>query len=115
VRIYEFPADFNVAREDESTGLPSGFSLHANYPNPFNPSTSFSFTLPREAEVTVRVYDVTGRVVKTLISSQMVTPGTHSLSWDATSDSGGRVASGTYFYSLEHQGLRHVRPMVLVK
>jgi hypothetical protein len=116
VRIYQFSPDFAVSIEDDERGsLPEGFALHANYPNPFNPSTTFSFTLPREESVTVRVYDVMGRVVKTLVDAQAYAAGTHEITWDATSESSQRVASGTYFYSLETEQHHEVRPMILIK
>ena len=115
VRIYGFPADFNVAVERNRGSLPTGYELHANYPNPFNPSTRFSFTLPEEATVTVRIYDVTGRVVKTVLDGVRFARGAHDVSWNGTSDSGQSVVTGTYFYSLESNRVRIVRPMLLVK
>lgn len=115
VRIYEFSPDFVVSIDDDRSTLPDGFALHANYPNPFNPATTFSFTLPREEAVTVRVYDVMGRVVATLIDAQPYAAGTHEVTWNATSESTRPVASGTYFYSLETERHRAVRPMILIK
>ncbi len=115
LRIYEFSPDFVVSIDDDRGSLPDGFALHANYPNPFNPSTTFSFTLPRETSVTVRIYDVMGRVVRTLIDDRLHPAGTYQVTWDATSETTRPVASGTYFYSLETERHREVRPMILVK
>lgn len=114
VRIYQFPAGYTVAVDDDA-GLPEGFKLHANYPNPFNPSTTIGFTVPRDASLTVRVYDATGRIVNTLVNSQPYASGTYEITWNGTNLSGQSVASGTYFYSLEFDGRKIVRPMVLVK
>ena len=95
--------------------IPSDFELHGNYPNPFNPSTTFSFTLPLDKRVSVRVYDMTGRLVRTLINDEYYAEGTHSVVWNGLSDSGYAVASGQYIYTLEWGQFRHTRRMVLVK
>ena len=95
--------------------IPSDFELHGNYPNPFNPSTTFSFTLPLDKRVSVRVYDMTGRLVRTLINDEYYAEGTHSVVWNGLSDTGHAVASGQYIYTLEWGQFRHTRRMVLVK
>ena len=100
---------------DDRIIIPSDFELHGNYPNPFNPSTSFSFTLPLDKRVSVRVYDMTGRLVRTLINDEHYAEGTHSVVWNGLSDSGHAVASGQYIYTLEWGQFRHSRRMVLVK
>ncbi len=115
VRIYEFAADFTVSAEEDPTTLPTGFALHENYPNPFNPSTTIGYTIPSETNVTVRVYDITGRVVRTLVHGQSHAPGVYEVIWDGTGDSGHTLASGTYFYSLEYLGRRDVKAMILLK
>jgi hypothetical protein len=104
-----------VATDDPQGDLPQGFRLSANYPNPFNPSTSFHFTLPQDQRVSVKVYDAMGRLVKTLIDGRYVTQGRHQATWDGTMSNGATAASGTYFYTLEFDGQRLARPMVLVK
>ena len=108
-------SDINAVAVEDGADVPSGFKLSANYPNPFNPSTSFSFTLPRDARVSVKIYDITGRLIKTLVDNRLHSSGTYQATWDGTSAAGITVASGTYFYSLEHDGTRQVRPMLLVK
>ncbi len=95
--------------------VPSDFELHSNYPNPFNPSTTFSFELPLDKRVSVKVYDVTGRLVRTLINDEQFAEGTHSVTWDGFSDSGMAVSSGQYVYTLEWGQFRHSRSMVLVR
>ncbi len=95
--------------------VPTDFELHSNYPNPFNPATTFSFTLPLDRRVSVRVYDITGRLIRTLISDEQFVQGTHSVTWDGLSDTGTAVSSGQYVYTLEWGQFRHSRPMVLVK
>ncbi|MDE2646224.1 MAG: T9SS type A sorting domain-containing protein [Bacteroidota bacterium] len=95
--------------------IPSDFVLHSNYPNPFNPSTTFSFTLPLDKRVSVRVYDMTGRLVRTLINDEAYVQGTHSVVWNGLNDAGTAVASGQYIYTLEWGQFRQARRMVLVK
>ncbi len=95
--------------------IPSDFELHGNYPNPFNPSTTFSFTLPLDKRVSVRVYDMTGRLVRTLVNDEHYAEGKHSVVWNGLSDNGRAVASGQYIYTLEWGQFRHARRMVLVK
>jgi choice-of-anchor B domain-containing protein len=74
---------------------PSTFALLQNYPNPFNPETSIPYSLSRNGHATLRIYDVLGRVVETLIDGD-VAAGAHEQSWDAS-----RIPSGVYFYRLE--------------
>lgn len=114
MHILEFTPDFSVAKEDRAD-VPSGFQLSANFPNPFNPTTTFSFTLPVSETVSVRVYDAMGRLIKTLVDGVHFSSGTHQVSWNGTDGAGAGVASGTYFYSLEYGSRRQVRSMVLLK
>ncbi|MXW32443.1 MAG: T9SS type A sorting domain-containing protein [Rhodothermaceae bacterium] len=100
---------------DERVILPADFELHSNYPNPFNPSTNFSFTLPLNKRVSVRVYDMTGRLVRTLVNDEAYVQGTHTVNWNGLNDGGSAVASGQYIYTLEWGQFRQARRMVLVK
>ena len=81
----------------------------ANFPNPFNPATEISFTLPRQAEVKLEVFNIMGQKVTTLIDGQM-NAGEHSCVWD-----GSDVASGVYFYRLETPDFVDTKKMVLMK
>jgi len=78
----------------EST-LPKGFALHQAYPNPFNPSTTIRFDLPEEGFITMSVYDITGKLVETLINKPME-PGTHRIQWNPFN-----LSSGLYIVQLE--------------
>jgi len=100
---------------DERIILPSDYELHSNYPNPFNPSTTFSFTLPLDKRVSVRIYDMTGRLVRTLINDEAYVQGTHTVNWNGLNDGGTAVASGQYIYTLEWGQFRQARRMMLVK
>jgi len=94
---------------------PTVFALHQNHPNPFNPTTSIPFDVPAVGgEVTLRVFDVSGRLVKTLVDGAQ-TAGQKSVTWNGRSNSGHTVASGVYFYRLTAPGLEQTRTMVLLK
>ena len=94
---------------DTDDGLPKYHSLDQNYPNPFNPTTTIRFALPRPSRVRLRVYDVAGRVVATLIDQDMG-PGIHKTEWNASN-----VASGIYFYRIQTQGFVRTKKLVLLK
>ena len=104
-----------VSIKDERIVLPSDYELSANYPNPFNPTTTFSYTLPLDKAVSVKVYDITGRLVRTLVNNVQHTAGTHEVSWNGTNDSGHPVASGTYIYTLEWGQFMQSKTMILLK
>ncbi len=83
---------------------PAGFVLHAATPNPFNPTTTLSFDLPSEETVTLRVFDLQGRLIRTLINHEARIAGRSAAQWDGRDDTGRQVASGTYFYRVEADG-----------
>lgn len=91
---------------------PSCVSLGQNYPNPFNPSTTISFDLPAPGEVMLRVYAVTGQLVRTL-ADRSYPGGTHTVTWDGRNEDGLLVASGVYLYRLEAAGYVETRKMIL--
>lgn len=92
-----------TSTDDDLSSLPQEFELKQNYPNPFNPSTRISFTLPARSFVTLKVYDVTGRLVTTILSKEL-SAGTNFAEWNGTSDTGERVSSGVYLYKLDAFG-----------
>jgi len=88
--------------------------LVGNVPNPFNPATEILFALPAEQGVNVAVYDISGRLVKTLVDERRAA-GDHSVRWDGTDRGGRSVASGTYFVRMTTLGVTQVRPVALVR
>jgi hypothetical protein len=89
--------------------------LHENRPNPFNPATAIAFDLPATADrVTLRVYDLSGRLVKTLADG-VLTAGRHTVDWDGRDLAGGAVASGIYIYELRSGAESVARRMILLK
>ncbi|HEU4364812.1 MAG TPA: FlgD immunoglobulin-like domain containing protein [Candidatus Krumholzibacteria bacterium] len=93
---------------------PSPTSLGANYPNPFNPSTTIPFALVREGHVTIRIYDVTGRAIATLVDGVRAA-GSHAATWDGRTNAGATAASGVYFARLVADDVRQTRKLVLMK
>jgi len=93
---------------------PAVVHLAQNHPNPFNPSTTISFELPRADQVELVIYALDGREVTTLLSDQMAA-GSHKVVWNGRDNRGQRVASGTYFYRLQTGDQVLARRMVLVK
>lgn len=102
------------------TAIKPGFNsadkwrLAENYPNPFNPQTSIEFSVPQTSFVTVKVYNIQGQEVKELLSGYK-TPGNHTVVWDATNNSGEKVASGVYMYRLVSDTRVLSRKMILIK
>jgi hypothetical protein len=88
--------------------------LYQNRPNPFNPSTSIDFYLPREARVTLSIYDVSGKLIRTLVD-QPTRFGHHSAVWNGMDASGNQVSSGVYFYRLQTGKRVITKKMVVVK
>lgn len=97
-----------------SSVTPKAFRLAQNSPNPFNPVTSVAYDVPEEARVAIRVYDVTGRLVRTLIDRDCE-PGRHVVSWDGVDENGKSVGSGVYFCTMNAPGYRGERKMLLLK
>jgi photosystem II stability/assembly factor-like uncharacterized protein len=92
-----------------SNEVPASYSLSQNYPNPFNPSTKISFALPKSGLVTLKVYNILGKEVATLVNG-FITAGTHSYEFDGAS-----LSSGVYMYKIESNGFTDIKKMMLVK
>jgi hypothetical protein len=88
----------------------TGFSLGQNYPNPFNPRTTISYSLPQESTITLRVYDLIGREVATLLHNDRESAGNHEVSFGATN-----LPSGVYFYRLQTDRFVDTKAMVFMK
>jgi hypothetical protein len=90
------------------------FALNGNYPNPFSGSTTISFDVVREGNVTVAVYDVLGQLIKTLAATDLQS-GRHDVIWDGTASSGATVASGLYLYRITSGEQSQTRHMTLIR
>lgn len=93
----------------KETGIPASFSLSQNYPNPFNPSTTISFNLPERSQVQLKIFDIFGREVNTLVNEEKPA-GYYNISFDASS-----LSSGTYLYRLSAGKFIQTKRMTLVK
>ena len=117
-----------VIRPEEPTGIedesvaaapsarPASLALRQNYPNPFNPATTIQFALPVSTTVTLRIYNLLGQEVATLLDATTKPAGMHGIRWDGHSRTGLPVASGVYLYRLTTEtGFSETRRMTLVK
>ena len=89
--------------------IPNGFSLNQNYPNPFNPNTKISFSIPATNLVCIKVYDLNGELVETLLNEEK-SAGTYSIYWNAAAKS-----SGVYFYKIQAGNFTETKKMILLK
>jgi len=100
---------FNLQNE-VTVGVPSQFELNQNYPNPFNPVTKINFSIPSDSKVKLDVYDISGKLVATLINNEIKTANYYSIEFN-----GANYSSGTYFYTLQSGGIVVTKKMVLLK
>ena len=99
----------SVTSVSEKGIIPAAMSLSQNYPNPFNPSTRIEFSLPAREHIVLRVYDLLGRAVETLVDGNM-SEGVHSVEWAPHS-----MESGVYFYRMQTSGATIVRKLLYLK
>ena len=95
-------------------GLYKAYLLGGNYPNPFNPSTTISYTVDQPSDIRLTVFTIRGRCVVTLVD-RLHAPGIYHIQWDGTDSSGRPLASGVYFYRMEAGDYSVIRKMVLLK
>ncbi len=116
-QFYQSNFDDNlVSVEDEIANIPSEFILHQNYPNPFNPVTTIKYSIPsvisigeRNLNVTLKVYDVLGNEIATLVNEEKPA-GNYELNFNASS-----LSSGVYFYRLQSGSFIQTKKMILMK
>ncbi len=89
--------------------IPTTYSLSSPYPNPFNPTTTISFSIPQSGMVSLNLYDITGKLITTLINEQL-NIGYHSIDWDGTNQSG-----GVYLVRMESEEYVETQKLLLVK
>lgn len=94
--------------------IPAEFNLEQNYPNPFNPETTIRFQMTTAEAGSLKVFDMNGRLVQTLLSGT-ISAGTHTLRWDGKNANGAQLASGIYFYKLSAGKFSQVRKMILMR
>lgn len=97
----------HISRRSEE--FPAGYKLYQNYPNPFNPTTKIDFDIPRDCYVSIKIYDVTGRVVKSILGERKPA-GNYTVSFTSNN-----LAGGVYFYKLFAGDFSEVKRMMLIK
>jgi len=102
------------AVDNELSGFPKRATLHANYPNPFNPSTTIKFELPSAGSASLEVFDVAGKRIRKLIGNDLAA-GPHEVVWHGRDEAGHVVPSGVYYYRLEAGKFHETKQMVLLK
>ena len=108
--MIDIDGSFEYSKEVEvNTKLPSQFALQQNYPNPFNPTTMISYQLPINSFVSLKVYDVLGKEIVTLVN-ELKEAGTHSANFDASI-----FSSGVYFYKLQAGSFLQIKKMLLIR
>lgn len=114
--IYEFEIFDQVSTfiDDSSIESPFDFLLSQNYPNPFNPVTIIKYALPARTLVTLVIFDITGRKIKTLVSGEQ-SKGNFEVVWDGRDESGNSVSSGVYFYRITTEKFKAVKKMTLIR
>ena len=93
---------------------PTHFELKGNYPNPFNPETVIKFTLPQDAPVSLKIYNILGQVVNTVVD-EVLPAGNHAVVWDGKNEQGVDVASGVYFYRIKAGDFESIQKMTLLR
>ena len=94
---------------NEAKSLPKSFALEQNYPNPFNPSTTINYSIPKSGLVTIKIYDILGREVKTLVNEEK-NAGNYNVEFNA-----GRLASGIYLYRMSAGSFEETKKLILIK
>jgi len=103
-----------VSVDDQAADIPEDFNLFQNYPNPFNPSTTIRYSVVEPGNVLIKIYDVLGREIKTLVN-EVKTAGTYSSTWNGDNNFGHKVNSGIYFYRIEAYLFVDTKKMILLK
>ena len=99
---------------DKLSHIVKSFKLMQNYPNPFNPSTTIQYEIPKAGKVEVQIFDITGRLVKNIVSKNQQA-GTHKAVWNGKNESGQKVASGFYAYTIKFENAVLSKKMIHLK
>ncbi len=110
---FYFSSGTSVHSQKEST-LPEKYYLAQNYPNPFNPVTTIEYQLPQHTHVTLKIFNIVGELVKTLIEEKQ-SAGYHKIQWNGRNENGNPVAGGLYLYQFKADGFSKSNKMVLIR
>ena len=116
--VFATPHEAEITIDPVNGDMPKTFALHQNFPNPFNPSTTIQFDIPQTEEglvsASLKVYDVTGRVVKTLVNGELP-PGPYKMEWNGKDDNGRSLAAGLYIVRFKTPAYSSACKMILAK
>lgn len=101
--------------EDNPHNVPTSYEIKPNYPNPFNPETNFEFTLPQSEKVSLKIFDLNGRLIQTIINGDAYAPGSYTAHWDGRNKFGQNVSSGMYYFRFQAGSFIKSRSMTLIK
>ncbi len=107
--------DGGMSEVGATPARPLAHALHPAVPNPFNPTTTLAFDLPAASSVRLRVFDLAGRLVRTLVEGTRLEAGTHRVLWDGRDERGAAVSAGVYLYHLDAGAFAQTRRAVMVK
>ena len=107
--LAQYIKDNPVGVEETEPDIPAKYSLDQNFPNPFNPSTNIKYSIIKAPKVTIKVYDILGREVKTLVN-KVQAPGQYTVTFNAQN-----LASGVYFYQLNTENFTATKKLMLLK
>ncbi|MGQ9708735.1 MAG: FlgD immunoglobulin-like domain containing protein, partial [bacterium] len=106
-----YRGEFSITPIEESV---NSFCIYSNLPNPFKSQTAISYSLPYRGNVSLQIFDLSGRLIRNLFNGEK-SPGVHTVKWDGKDDKGSKVVQGIYFYMLELQGRRMHQKLVLLR
>lgn len=110
----KFGSQWTKVERIPTSGMPEVFALNANYPNPFNPTTTISYDLPAKSHIRLTVFNAAGQIVAKLVDAEQGA-GSYRVSWNGTNLAGSAVPSGVYFYRIEGDGFAKTMKMTLMK
>jgi glucose/arabinose dehydrogenase len=113
-KIWRFNKSPNALGITESGYIPLKYTLEQNYPNPFNPSTIIRYSVPEQGDVKLEVYDITGKLIKTLVNTFRMS-GNYETVWNGRDDRGSNAPSGVYIYKLRTENFSESKKMLLIK
>ncbi len=109
----DFDGTFEYSNEIEINLVPDDFSLLQNYPNPFNPSTTIQFRVPNSGFVSLKIYNLLGSEIATLINENLPA-GQHKVTWDGKNQMGAQITTGVYFYQIKTPEFSQTKKMLLM-
>ena len=100
---------------EQMAGMVHSFQLEQNYPNPFNPRTNLQFSLPKPEKVHLAIYDIRGRLIRTLVDHELYSSGMYTMNWDGKDNFGNKVAGGIYFTKIQAGKFAATKKMTMIK